>query len=134
MAELTEFMGRDIAFKGGGMSVSPTGDIALVEGLENLKQAIFNRMITVPGALKHRPDYGVGVPLYLGAISSLSKQQELAARIKEQCELDPRVDEITGVALDYTDEHPEQVKIIVRVKPTGYEETAMTFQGFGGSV
>ena len=134
MADLTEFMGKDIAFKGGGMSISPTGDVALVEGLENLKQALFNRMITVPGSLKHRPNYGVGVPLFLGAISSLSKQQELAGKIKEQCELDPRVEEITGVALDYTDEHPEQVKVIVRVKPVGYEESAMTFQGFGEAV
>lgn len=134
MADLNEFMGRDIAFKGGGMSVTPTGDVALVEGLENLKQALFNRMITVPGALKHRPNYGVGVPLYLNALSSLFKQQELAGRIKEQCEQDPRVEEITAVALDYTDEKPEKVRVIVRVKPAGYDETKMIFQGFGEAV
>lgn len=131
MANLDEFMGTDIAFKGGGMSLTATGDIATISGLENLKQALFNRMITVPGSLKHRPDYGVGVPLFLGAASSLSKQQELAYKIKEQCELDARVEEITGVALDYSDTRPELVKVIVRVKPVGYDESTMTFQGFG---
>lgn len=130
MATLDEVFKRDIAFKG-DFVLTPTGDIDVISGLENLKQALFHRIITSPGSLVHRPTYGVGIKDYLNGPASLSLQTELARRIQEQLILDPRVEEVLGVGFSFTDSRPDLTRIVVRVKPRGYDELGFTFLPFG---
>lgn len=83
----------------GDFVAAPNGDFALAKGLVNLKQALFHRLITVQGALVHRPLYGVGVQLWQNDIGSIARQKALAVAIKEQFEQDERVDEVTSVRI-----------------------------------
>ena len=130
MANITETMGTDVKHKGDYVKRS-SGDRDLIAGLDNLKEALLRRLITVKGSLNHRPNYGVGVKLYINSLNTLSKQRELANQIQEQFSLDPRVDQVTGVAVTFDDRTPELTYIVVRVKPVGYDELAMKFEPFG---
>ena len=130
MASIEEIYGRDIAFKS-DLVITPAGDIDTISGIDNVKEALFRRLITSKGSLVHRPDYGVGIKDFQNSPSTLFYQQQLAAKIKEQFELDPRVEKVVGVSIDFDDYSPQIVNIKVRVKLVGYGETAMNFIPFG---
>ena len=130
MANITETMLTDIMHKKDYVRRS-SGDRERISGLDNLKEALFRRLITVPGSLVHRPEYGVGLKLWINALSSLSKKRELAVKIEEQFRRDPRVDKVTGIAIQSDDARPYLTYIIVRVKPVGYDEIEMKFEPFG---
>lgn len=129
MSNIVQFLGKSIAHVGALMATS-RGDLATIEGLANLKNALFHRLVTVPGTLVHRPTYGVGIKNYQNAPNSFSMQQALAAKIKEQFEQDPRVEEVTSVAIQADDDNPQMVVVAVSVKPIGYSEVSMTFKPF----
>jgi phage baseplate assembly protein W len=108
-----------------------TGDIATINGIPNLQNALFRRLITVPGALIHRPEYGVGINTFQNALNKLATQREIALRIQTQFERDPRVEKVTGVLVNYDQTNPSRTTIIVRIKPIGRDVTAMSFVPFG---
>jgi hypothetical protein len=101
----------------GDFSSNNSGDLKLVSGRDNLRQAILHRLITVQGSIIHRPDYGVGVKLYQGMISTLEKQRELALRIRQQLELDDRIDSVDSVRFT-PDEDYRQGTFIINIKIT----------------
>lgn len=131
MADLDEIMKVDMAFNGDLVKKSD-GDLEGITGLSNFKQALFQRLITTPGTLVHRPTYGVGLKDFQNAPNTLANQRKIAARIKEQFELDPRVEEVLGVRVEVDDLTPWKLLIIVRVKPVGYDEVTAEFIPFGG--
>ena len=118
--------GKDIAFKE-DLIRTASGDFETVEGIANLKEALFRRLVTVPGSLVHRPDYGVGVKLFQNALNSLDNRRKLALRIREQYARDPRVQSINGISIEADDNQEGMIKITVRVQPVGYGEQVMTF-------
>jgi len=99
MSRIDEFYKIDLLHNGDFVA-APNGDFALAKGIVNLKQALFNRLITVQGSLVHRPLYGVGVKLWQNDIATLARQRELANKIKEQFEQDERVDKVTSVRIE----------------------------------
>jgi phage baseplate assembly protein W len=131
MASITEFYGKDIAFKG-DLVLTASGDLDTIDGLENVKDALLRRLVTTPGSLIHRPTYGVGLKDFLNGINSRTMRERLANRIQEQFEQDPRVEKVLGLSVTSDDFSPELVKINVRVKLVGYEEQDFIFQPFGG--
>lgn len=133
MAFLDEFYLTDLEHKG-DLKVAPDGDLKDIYGLENLKMALLHRLITYPGSLIHRPNYGVGVQRYLNALSSIDNQRNLAVDIKNQFEQDFRVEEFLGMSVDVNDSQPELIKITVRVKAAGYGEATLDFRPFGETV
>jgi hypothetical protein len=66
---------------GGDLSVSPTGDIALVDGSDLTRQRILRRLMTSTHGYIWHPEYGAGVPQMIGcvedvpAITSLIRSQ-----------------------------------------------------------
>jgi phage baseplate assembly protein W len=130
MATINEVMLTDIAHNEDYV-LSVQGGWDRISGLANLKQALFHRLITSPGSLAHRPNYGVGIKDFQNSPSGLEAQRRLANRIKEQFEQDPRVESVTGVRVDVDDLTPELTSIVVRVKPIGYDESQVTFIPFG---
>lgn len=102
----------------GDFVAAPNGDFALAKGLVNLKQALFHRLITVPGALVHRPLYGVGIQLWQNDIGSISRQRELATTIKEQFEQDERVDELKSIQVTQIKENGT-FEVIYKVEVSG---------------
>jgi phage baseplate assembly protein W len=133
MANLDDALLTDIAHKS-DLLLSPSGDLQLISGLENLKNALFHRLMTSPGTLVYRPDYGVGIKDYQNAVSSLAIQQQLATKIQEQFEQDPRVQSVNGVALDYNDLQPEKVTINIKLDAIGYGEQVMQYTPFAEGI
>lgn len=108
------------------------GDLQDITGLNNLSQALYHRLVTQPGSLIHRPDYGVGIKSFLNSINSLDNQRRLANRIDEQFRRDFRVEEVSGVKFTVDDEYPDRIKVFVRIKAIGYDEVELKFTPFGG--
>lgn len=133
MANVEEVYLTDVAHLG-DLQVAPDGDLQMIRGRPNVKEALFRRLMTQRGALAHRPNYGIGVKDFLNAPNSIANQRTLALRIKEQFELDPRVEEMVGMKVTSDDSNPEKVTIYVRVKLVGLEEQTINFVPFGESI
>lgn len=130
MAKGDEAYLTDFAFTS-DFVVTPAGDLATQTGLANYKDALFRRLITTPGSLIHRPNYGVGIKRFQNSINTIPTQQRLAGIIKEQLERDPRTRRVLGVTVVNNNTRPELVQIIVRVEAIGIGETSLTFEPFG---
>ena len=129
---LVDAFQTDLAHNGDFVRTA-SGSLDRITGLANLKQALFHRLITVPGTLVHRPLYGVGVLNYQGNISSFVMQQKLAGLITEQFKQDVRVSKVLAIAFAVDDYFPQQTLIKVSVKTVGYSDgTEMIFTPFGG--
>lgn len=133
MSTLEETLLVDVYHKTSvGSSVDADGDIESVKGLENIREALLRRLVTTPGSLVHRPEYGVGVEDYQNSPMSLANQRSLALRIKEQFELDSRVDEVTRFRLQVNDKESSKLIIFTTVKIKGYGEVSLEFTPFEG--
>jgi phage baseplate assembly protein W len=127
MSRIDDFYLEDLAFSN-DFEVAPNGSFKIISGIENLKQALFHRLITVRGSLAHRPNYGVGVQQYQNKVSSLSKQRELALEIKNQFEQDFRVDKLLSVSFKAEPSGVFIVQYKVSVKGVGdIEDTVNPF-------
>lgn len=100
-------------YVGGDLSLSPTGSLSTVEGLERGKQRILRRLITNPGDYLFHTDYGAGLGRYVGAITNTP---EIIALIRSQILLEEcvatspapvisvsAVNETLAVTISYTD-------------------------------
>lgn len=123
---------RDIAFKG-DLVATASGDLDTIAGRQNVHDALLRRLVTAPGSLIHRPDYGVGINRYQNSLGGLETRRRLAALIKDQFERDDRVDEVVAVSFSADDQEPEKTEIKVRVKLVGLGEQAMIFTPFEGN-
>jgi phage baseplate assembly protein W len=130
MALVDEALLRDIAHNK-DLLVAANGDLQTVFGPENVRQALLRRLITTPGALAHRPDYGVGIKDFQNAPASLDNQRDLALRVKEQFERDFRVSSVTGLRFQVDDEQPEKTTIFVKYNIIGVGEVEQPFVPFG---
>lgn len=130
MATAEEIYGRDIAFKRDFVPTA-SGDLDTIEGLANVKEAIIRRILTTPGGIIHRPEYGVGLKDFQNGLNTISAQRELAARLQEQLPQDPRVERVLSLSVSSEDDRPDLVKIIVRVQLVGYGEQTLSFVPFG---
>lgn len=133
MANIEEILGRDIAHKSDYV-LTATGDLDTISGLENIKNALFHRLITSPGSLIHRPNYGVGIKDFQGAPNTIDVKRQMALKIQEQFEQDPRVESVLGVSINSDDLTPEKTEVIVRVRVQGYDELSASFLPFGEGV
>jgi len=135
MASIEEILLTDIAHKRDFLKEPATGgDIQTISGLENYRQAMIRRWITVPGTLAHRPTYGAGIKLDQNTVPTLQKKQEMAQRIREQAMMDPRTESVTKVLFEIDDLKPDLSKITVTVKPIGLEDTQIEFLPFGTEI
>lgn len=118
---------RDLYF-GNDFAAEPNGDISQIDGLANLKQAILHRIITTPGTLAHRPTYGVGIKDYQNNIGSRANQEQLMHRMIDQFRDEPRIEELTSLAVRQDQNNPGQFDIVLRYRPVGYSEIQETFE------
>lgn len=133
MANINETMGTDIMHKKDFVRMDlPSGDLERVSGLDNLRQAILHRIVTAKGSIIHRPNFGVGLQLFQNAVNSIGNRRSLSTEIVDQLQQDPRVEVVTGVLIDFTDDRPESLRISVKVKPAGYDEIEFQYIPFGG--
>lgn len=84
-------IGRDKFFNG-DKRVTSAGDYQTIEGIANLRQAVFRRLITRRGEFRFRPTYGVGARDYVKRAMTTSNIDELKHRIRENMLQDPRIE------------------------------------------
>jgi hypothetical protein len=84
------------------LKVTPKGDWQEVNGLDNLRRAIYRRLMVKPGEYRLRPTYGVGVGLFVKRAMPKSRLDELRQRIVEQLSREKRIDKIVEVLLTPT--------------------------------
>lgn len=128
MSRLEESYLVDLEFKG-DLAAAPNGDLQTITGLDNLKQALYNRLVTVKGTLAHRPTYGIGIQSYQGSVGSIDKQRRIALEIKKQFKEDPRVEEVESIAIKM--EKDGLFIIQYKVKGVGIGSFEDTFDPFG---
>lgn len=68
-------------YVGGDLSLSPTGSLSPVEGIDRGRQRILRRLITNPGDYLFHTDYGAGLGRFVGAIMNTP---EIIALIRSQ--------------------------------------------------
>ena len=64
-------------FYGNDLSASSTGDLALLDGGDVTVQRILRRLLTNPGDYVWHPDFGAGLPGYVGSTIEADKIQAL---------------------------------------------------------
>lgn len=82
--------GRDLALNKGHLGVSANGDLALVSGEANLRQAFKNRLETSLKELTFHPDYGNGARDLLGQGGDTGNLTLAAAFVRSALASDPR--------------------------------------------
>ena len=120
---LNDIYKTDLSF-----GAAPTGDLERISGIENVREELLRRLITSPGTLVHRPEYGVGVKDYLNGINRLGNKRQLAIKIQEQFTQDPRVASLLGVQISEDPSNTHMVSIIIRVELIGFGEQSFTYQ------
>jgi hypothetical protein len=131
MPSLDEFFLTDIAHQSDLLQKTDSGDLEIVSGLDNVKEALFRRLATEPGTLVHRPDYGVGIKQFQNAPATLATKRSLALRITEQFSQDSRVEKVLGILITNDDYKSDNFNVLVRVKLIGYGEQSLSFTPFG---
>lgn len=74
MSEVFHYYGSDL-------SLSATGDLLLADAVEGSKQRVIRRLLTCRHDYIWQPDYGAGLPGYIGAVLD---EAELSALIRAQ--------------------------------------------------
>lgn len=62
---------------GGDLSTSPTGDLAGASGTLRGQQRVLRRLLTNPGDCLAHPDYGAGLPAWVGLPLDVAKVKAL---------------------------------------------------------
>ncbi len=70
LADLDQYVGTDL-------SASLTGDLATADGTKRGQERVLRRLLTNPGDYIFHPDYGAGLPGYIGRTADLAKLRAL---------------------------------------------------------
>lgn len=100
-------------YHAGDFKASKKGDILTIFGKDNLKQALYHRLFTVKGSLQHRPEYGIGITTYLGALGNIDKKRALAMEIKKQFLSDSRVEKVDSISFEDRENGQFLLKFVV---------------------
>ena len=127
----SEYLGKDIFFdEDGDLSVSPTGDLEIVSGLDCLQQDLRDRLETMPGDLYAHPVWGCSIRLLLGALST-PLNRALAVRYLRLAVLDEsriRKETVQVLVRQFT---TEQKEFEIRFVPKGLATQQSLVWGFG---
>lgn len=77
------------------------GDISISRGLQNLKQALIHRLMTIRGELPLHPDYGCNIKKMVGKGANYKQLVKAKLEVSKTCKQDPRVKEVTSVEVKY---------------------------------
>lgn len=96
--------GCDVQAEDGRIIMSPTGDLALVDGLANMRQAIRNRLLCERGAMVRHGAYGCDAPGYIGQITGPTLVALMQAAVASAISADTRVGEVESVEVEIAGE------------------------------
>lgn len=115
--QLDRQFGKDMFFEG-DYALTPTGDYTLLSGFDNLRAAIYRRLITRPGEYKFVPEYGIGVQSFVKRKRTTPVIDELKRAIETNLLRDPRIDSIDIIDIKTDD---DVITIGIKAKVAGRE-------------
>lgn len=122
-----DLFGYDILFKNGDLPLTSGGDYVRVGGIDNLRAAIYRRLITPPGSFRFRPSYGVGVGQYVKKIRNQATLDSLRIKIIDQLSQDKRIQAVDATLDTTTVNGKEVLRVIVKVTAGGQDKTFEPF-------
>lgn len=131
MPTIQDFYLRDIKHKDDFVRTT-SGNLELEDGLDNMKTQLLRRLITVPGSIVHRPDYGVGIHQFQNVTLTLAVKESIALAIRSNFEDDPRVVTVNSVSFDREGDKPDTFIVLVNAELVGFGEQAIEFKPFEG--
>lgn len=105
--------GYDVGFRSDFL-ITAGGDYVRVGGVENVKQAIYRRLITRPGEFRFRPTYGVGIQDFVKKPPTKAVLDTLRQRIVDQLSLDVRLAEVDVTVASDTVQGVAVIKVYVK--------------------
>lgn len=114
---LRDFFGQDLLYnRSGHLEVGSKADLLLCSGAECVKANIARALVTVPGDLVHRPDYGVGIQDFVNLPATPANFEELKARIRASLESNQDVETIEKLEVKRgVDVSVIEIELVVRV-------------------
>lgn len=98
-------------------------DLQTVEGVENLAQAIINRLLTRRGELAHfgHPNYGSRLYLLIGELNNIRQQAKAELYIRECLAQEPRIEKVSEISFAplQRGQGRDSIRVLIRVKPIG---------------
>jgi phage baseplate assembly protein W len=98
----------------GGLSVDDNGDFAVASGVDNLNQALSNRVSTDRGELIYHTDYGSRVRRLQGTVNGPTAGLLAAQYAKSAVQADPRVKQVNQAVADISG---DAINVSVEVQP-----------------
>lgn len=83
--------GTDVALPGGRLTVTATGDLAVIGGAGNLSQALTNRLASHVGDLQRHPDYGCDAYKLQGQGGTATTDRLVASLVARAVRSDGRI-------------------------------------------
>lgn len=119
------FVGAGADTAGGGLALTPTGDVEMVSGDESIRQALLLLLGTIPGERVMRPGYGS-----LLHRLAFAPNDQTTAGLAIHCvrhavqRWEPRV-EVLHVDADADPEQPERLDVVLRYRVRASLATAL---------
>jgi len=105
------------------------GDIASVSGVDNIKQAVKDRLMTEKGEYPLHPEYGTNIPSIIGTARTPYTERMVRLEILQALSLEDRIEnvQITSLTIEHTTVY---VEVSYTVKLTSANESvAVTING-----
>lgn len=102
-------LGTDI-YQEADMRVGSNGDLSTISGVDGLKYRIDRMLVTNPGEIFHRPEWGVGVVRYLNRPNNANTAAQLRNAIIRHVSKDPDVERVVRVGIK-REEHGAVVSV-----------------------
>lgn len=116
--------GKNIDLTGtqqGELSVNHTGDIKVVSGIANLKQAIIIKFCTPYGSLTHHPDYGTHIGEYIGKPDTVETLQNMQDECTRTVLTDGRIQQVNFTQFEY-DVTKMELSIAMQLTPISIDQ------------
>lgn len=124
-----QLFGRDLKFDT-DFHLDAGGDYQLLEYMEALRQAIYNRLLVAPGEFAFRPEYGAGIRQFVKRRIVKSELDSIRQRVIDQLSQDDRITKVIECVVEsYSIGDKPGLKVYVKILAAGQEiRLPMTFQ------
>jgi len=131
MNQTKKFLGTDIAFDADGdLMVTPTGDLAIVSGVDCLLQDVQDWLRTLPSDLWKHPEFGCDANRLLGALDTPLNRALAQRAIRIALEDEPRIDPKT-LQIKPDRFSSEEKVFTIQFRPMGSDQQQKLVVGFG---
>lgn len=118
-------LGTDVLLEAGGFVFTPSGDIVLVTGIDNLIQALKGRIYTKIGELIFHPDYGSNLPDMVSRPNTDILRAAIYIELARICDNEPRVERINHLTVTKIREKTLEIQLDVAVVERNTEENIL---------